>query len=719
MAGGVVVNGTHTHFPNVYVTPEFANLKGRSLGTGIVAYVGSFPFLEYGVPYLSTNQTAFEALSPRDPTLLKLSNIAWNPSDDPRTPGAPAGIYLLSVDTTTQAQAYLQTSTPANCVLLKSKVWGPRGNMTRATFTPNANGWTDVVVSNAGVTMDKFRVADDDAVVTLTYLNPNAEDVGADPDTAYGFAGAGIGTGSTGAVNVAKSGSDVTLTFSVALQAKHSDPAGLNVGWYPSGPVYGAVNYGTTAGAVVSAGDLVFLFEGISSTTGLTTWERCTRSIAQALAGTMAATATSWASVASVIIYTAASAVAGVSTVSAAAAGTAGTPGGTLATQGPKFTGSCFPTINATNGQTYASDIITLVNAYSAQGFTASTSSPLASTTLVASLDTKASTTIVGGTALSATAYRLVEAINSKSVLLEATQVLQAEANLGSGLTVNLAGGTVAAGIAADYTTVLTELSWYDVNTVVPMTSDAATHAIVKEHCSYMSGVGANERNAWYGASAGETYASLAAKVVAFNDFRSSFVIEEADIVQYNGATERMEPYWYAAMLAAMENGQRRTPLTHKKPRVQQVYRHSGIATREVLDACIQAGMVVTTAPPGEGLRVERWVTTHVADTDAARTEGAAVDSTFDCARAVRAGLKPLIGSAGTTASKGLIEACIMRVLTELENDGVIRSWVRGSITIAEYADRYDVRFTFSPAIPINFILVTPVVSVPVTSSAS
>lgn len=715
MAGGTYVNGVFTTSPGVYITPEFANLSGRSLGTGFVALVGSLPFLESKVPYLSTGQSQFEALAPRDPTLLSLSNIVWNPSEDPALPGRPAGIYLVNVDETTQAQVYLQNSTPANAVLLKSRIWGPRGNLTRVTLAQNASlGGVDVIASNNGVVVDTFRVADDDAVITLGYDNPYT----VDGTTAKGFAGtAGLGSGGAGVINVAKSGSDITLVFQVDLPEAAIDDTGASDSWLPSGPVNGPVTVIALADSALggSATHLMVEFYGFAA--GVAVTERLRIAAADITTPAAAVTATSWSSLTRVKAYPVNA------TGSAGVPGTAGTPAGTYGGDELRLSGACFATMNATNGQTYAADVIQLVNSYASDGFTASTSSPFVATTLVASLDTKTSTDIVtSDTSLSATAYRLVEAINAKSTLLQATQVLQTEVALPASpdtLVVALSGGTVSAGSASDYEDALEVLEWYDVNTVVPLSNSSAIHALCATHCNTMSGVGANERNAWVGADGMETFAALTARATALNLRHVSIQTEDIDVVQYNGATVRMAPMYYAVMAACAENGNRRTPLTGKSLRVQQVYRHSALYTRDAITAMLAAGLNVTVARPGQPLRFERWVTTYTGSTDPSQTEGSAMDSTYDCCRAVRNAVRPLIGSNGTTAVKGVIEGIVRNTLDWLVKDGVIRSWVVSSLVVQELTDRYIIRFTYSPAYPVNFILATPTIQIPFAAAAA
>lgn len=719
MAGGVIIDGVKTVFPGTYVSTTFSKARALPAGAGNVALVGSFPFLERGVAYLSTTKAAFERLSPRDADQLLLSDILWNPSNDARTPGRPAGVYLFSVDTTTQAQAYLQDVTPANAVLLKSKIWGTRGNLTVATLAASTIGGKSYVTftaANNGVTYDNFKVAADDNVVTLTYANPNAAD-GSSPYTASGFAGTGLSGTSSGWVKATKAGANLDLTFSVTLSASHVDNTGSHIAWQPSGPVNGAVTYGTGAGSVVAGGagseELVFLFAG--TVNGVNTWERCTRTAAQCLAGTTATTSTSWSTLTSVIVYPCASgdAAAGTSTVSAAAAGTVGTPAGTIATAGPIFSGSCLATMNETNGQKYCSDVITRVSMFADYGFTASTGSTKSATTLTASLDDKAATTIVGGLALGATAYRLVEAINKNSVLVTAEQVLQTAVDLSADLTVPLEGGALtAAGVAGDYTEVYETASWYDIIAISPYTDDSAIHAVHKAHVRYMSGVGANERIGVVGATAAETLSDLLTRAVNLDDL-NVLIPDQADRVTYNGTTVTLEPYQYAALVAAWAAGNLQTPLTNKNPGVVAFYRDASISTREGQEAAIAGGVCVSVQPPGRLPLLPRFVTCYTTDEDPARTEASAVLSRMRMCRFIRDTCSAFIGSNTTTTTGASLKVAIAQALDQLVASGVIQAWQQDTLQLTQYADRWQVTFKFTPSYPFNFAIVEPVIDVP------
>jgi len=88
--------------------------------------------------------------------------------------------------------------------------------------------------------------------------------------------------------------------------------------------------------------------------------------------------------------------------------------------------------------------------------------------------------------------------------------------------------------------------------------------------------------------------------------------------------------------------------------------------------------------------------------------------STFLTCRGVRAALRSALGSGATGATKAVIESLTTGALDRLVTAGTIQSWVASSLVVSQYADRWQVRFTYSPSYPVNFILVTPVVSIPI-----
>lgn len=706
MAGGVVIDGVFTPSPGIYVTPKFSGVGGRSPGAGVVAAIGSFPFLAKGVTYISTSPLTTELLSPNDPALLRLSDLAWNPSDDPDMQGVPAAVVLCSVDDSTRAQVYLMTSAPAAGVLLQSKIYGPRGNMILASFTDNtALGGVDVVASINGEVLDTFLVPDDDEVISIRYTNPTTLDASGHV-TAQGFAGSQLGASGSGVVNVAKSGGDITILFSTTLHEDRVDDTGAANTWLPAGPVNGAVTVVTTgSAALTTATHLMFEFVGVAA--GAPVTERIRMDATEVGNHTPKTTSTAWASLTSVKVYP-------TSTGTAGLPGTAGTPTGSFGGGNLTFTGACFPTLNAANGQTFAADVIRTVNAAVAGGFSASTKSSFAASTRVTQLDTLSSTACsVTAAAIAANAFRLVDTINTKSNLLTATLLLNVPINLASPVYANLSGGSVSVGSDGDYPEILAALEWEDINTVVPFTTSEAVRAYVKAHLDLMSNVGANERNAFFGLVPDSTFAVVTAAARALNTRHSTVVIEEADIVGYTGALERYTTYEYAFSWACMENGQRQAPLTRKQTRAKAVYRNAALSSREAINALTAAGVPTTVSRPGEGLRIERWVTTYTQTTDPSQTEGSAVDSVYDCCRAVRSDLKRLIGTSGTSLLKGVIYATAANTLDRLVRQGVIRSWETSSLKVDEYADRYDVVFEFTPAYPFNFGKITPIVKVP------
>ena len=707
MAGGVIIDGVKTVFPGTYVSTTFSKARALPAGAGNMALVGSFPFLERGVAYLSTTKAAFERLSPRDADQLLLSDILWNPSNDGRTPGRPAGVYLFSVDTTTQAQAYLQDATPANAVLLKSKIWGTRGTLTVATLAATTIGGKSYVTftaANNGVTYDNFKVAADDNVVTLTYANPYT----ADGTVAKGFTGTtGLGSGGSGWVKATKSGDDLTLTFSTSVPEGAIDDTGAVNTWIPGGPINSALAMIAGASAALGGGATHLMVEMTGTVNGAVVVERLRIAAADIATPAAATSTTVWGSSDLVVKCYPVNA-----TGTAGIPGTAGTPSGSYGGDVFTFSGTNL-TMNETAGQKYCSDVITRVSMFADYGFTASTGSTKSATTLTASLDDKAATTIVGGLALGATAYRLVEAINKNSVLVTAEQVLQTAVDLSADLTVPLEGGALtAAGVADDYTEVYETASWYDIIAISPYTDDSAIHAVHKAHVRYMSGVGANERIGVVGATAAETLNELLARAVALDDL-NVLIPDQADRVTYNGTTVTLEPYQYAALVAAWAAGNLQTPLTNKNPGVVAFYRDASISTREGQEAAIAGGVCVSVQPPGRLPLLPRFVTCYTTDEDPARTEASAVLSRMRMARFIRDTCATFIGSNTTTTTGASLKVAIAQALDQLVASGVIQAWQPETLQLTQYSDRWQVTFKFTPSYPFNFAVVEPVIDVP------
>lgn len=705
MAGSIVINGQETGIPGVYAIPEFLKLQSRAPLTSVLAVVGEFPFLEQNTPYLSTDQATFDALSPSNVTLKKLSNIVFDASNDPAAQNSPAGIYLISPTATTQALGYLQDATPANSIKLTAKQWGTEGNRTRFTIVQNATlgGW-DVSIRN-GSYVENFRVPAEPNLLTLDYAPTYSPAV----TIPTGFEhNTGVTGSVTGAVSMANTAGSIDVTYSRTVDEGCVKVTGSTAwSWYSYAPVDGVVTVKPLAGATIDTGkSLVVLVSGINKSTGLADTDTITFTEAEVEA--VAPVAESTTKQFTGPVYVRLHEATGVTFVGDV-----------------EITGSVFPTFNAANGQTYVADVISYIAGYASTGFAVSTSSTRTASVKLIELDNLTSATLPQN--LTANLSKIQSAIAAQSLLVDAERV----GNVPPAITTTptqffLAGGTEVGAVAADWEASLSELEWYDIDVVAPLYdptgTGAASDTILPKfiaHVQKMWGIGANERILWLPVGDDETFSQLTARQVAHGSEYVSMPIDAVSLVQYNNQTEEMLPYWNAVLMAAFDaSTSGLTPLTYRSPRVTSYRRNSALYSREAREALIKGGFVFLVDPPGQSPQVQRDITSYTADQDVRRTERVAMRSLMLSLKNMRRALRGLMtlpnGEIATLAS---VSSAVLSELNRQRAYKIFRDFDSSKVVIRAYADRFEVDYEFTPLYPTNFVVVRAKVSAPVTQT--
>ena len=119
--------GLQTNIPGVYARVLAGEGAPVTTPTGNVLIVGSFPSLEKGVATWSRTPGEITALDPSDVTLARIAQTAFRPLTGPQV-GVPTRVGLVNVQPTTQASLHLKDASGVDTVLLRSKLWGRRGN---------------------------------------------------------------------------------------------------------------------------------------------------------------------------------------------------------------------------------------------------------------------------------------------------------------------------------------------------------------------------------------------------------------------------------------------------------------------------------------------------------------------------------------------------------------------------------------------------------------
>lgn len=769
MSKGVVYNGQKTYLPGVYSESTFQALVGRTPGAGVAAVVGAFDFLEGAQAYLATSQSQLKAIAPMDETLLELANVCFNPSNDQGAAGVPSAIYLVSSNTTTQAVA-----TVGDAFTLSSDIWGPLGNLTVVSFEPDGDEM-DITIANSGVT-ETLHVPDASDILSLAYTVPEISQAGvleiisisagdevitldgthgwssnnqveffvgpggalptgitadttyyvaspsgatlkvsssAGPGADYDFSGT-LGGGTApiymklvatrltasgfDSVNATTVSSGVSIGFSKTLQDDHAGTSASHVSWDTSDlPLYGAITVTPSAGTLSTGPNLNVKFTGRDST-GAAATETLTFSTAEIGAGSPAKTTTkSWSSVTSVSVWSDAASITDWS--------------GTLA-----FTGKCFPTLNAANGYRYVSKAMAKVNSYAAAGFAATTESSQTGQFEIAKLDALTQTNLP--VTFAGTTAAIESVINGQSNLVTVTVSSYEDHGIATDTEYSLGGGTTTTGTADDFNAALAELKAFDIDCVVVLSTDATVHRYALAHGVYMQGNGRNDRQIFAGAAANETYTALRTRLRNLGTGNAdilNFFCDEIQITSFDGTSVWKGPEWTALQAAMVAAGNLRVSLTRKRPNILGHRRNSALLGDDGESDLIRIGVVPLSTPPGGVPRYVRWVTAWLEDENDIRTDGAAVRSRMLMYKALRAGLDPLIGELGTSATEGLIESRVVEVMDQLVRDGTITRWKRETLTVTQEGNTWNVGLEGQPATTILFIGLKATFSVPTT----
>ena len=682
----------------------------------------------------------------------------------------PSSVYLVSSNTTTQAVA-----TVNDVFTLSSDIWGPLGNLTVVSFAPDGDEM-DITIANSGVT-ETLHVPDASDILSLAYTVPEisqadvfkvlsinastevitldgthgwsgndqveffvgpggALPTGITADTTYyvaspsgttlkvsstsgpgsdfNFSGTTLGGGTApiymkfvatrltaegfDSVNAATVSSGVSVGYSKTLQDDHAGTSASHVSWDTADlPFYGTITVTPSAGTLSTGPNLNVKFTGRDST-GAAATETLMFSTSEIGAGSPAKTTTkSWSAVTSVSVWSDAASITDWS--------------GTLA-----FTGKCFPTLNATNGYRYVSKAMAKVNSYAGAGFAATTESSSTGQFEVSKLDALTQTNLP--VTFAGTTAAIESVINSQSNLVTVTVSSYEDHGIASDTEYSLGGGTSTAGTADDFKLALAELKAFDIDCVAALTTDATSHRYALAHGVYMQGNGRNDRQVFTGAAAGETYSALRTRLRNLGTGNAdilNFFCDEVQIVSFDGTSAWKGPEWAALQAAALSAGNMRVSLTRKRPNVLGHRRNSALLGDDGESDLIRIGITPLTTPPGGVPRYVRWVTAWLEDENDIRTDGAAVRSRMMMYKALRAGLDPLIGELGTSATEGLIEGRVVEVMDQLVRDGTITAWKRETLTVTQEGNTWNVGLEASPATTILFIGIKATFSVPTT----
>lgn len=288
-----------------------------------------------------------------------------------------------------------------------------------------------------------------------------------------------------------------------------------------------------------------------------------------------------------------------------------------------------------------------------------------------------------------------------------------------------LTGGSDGTTSYNDWANAFETLQTVDVQWVTPVSGDAAVHALADTHAAYMSDVALKERRVICGTAAGTTNLQAIDAAKALNSKRTSLV--HLGHYNYSAAGKQVlyPPYITAAMISGAFSGLNPgTPLTNKAIKVRGLERELRNPTDT--DVLINGGVLCVENAAGV-FKVVKSITTWLNDRNYAKVEQSTGWALDFVSRRVREALDVLRGSKGGPIALSRAVSIAESTLRELarpepQGPGVLvgddTSPAYRNIQASLEGDVIRVQFECSPAIPVNYVLVS-IFAVPYSGTAS
>lgn len=644
MPSSLNFNGLKIFRPGVYAEVDASALGGTSPSTGNVCIVGEFPSFEQNEALTFTSASALASFDPSDRALAHIGAIAFSPSLDERVPAGVASLTVLNVQPNTCAQFSFEDADGNYALVLKSSVWGAKGNRTQVSITNANTDQVNISVARDGVT-ESFEGIESGDVASVYY------------------AGSLLDT-------VSLTGDRVT---------------GLAYAWTQGEPMAsGAVSFNEAD--MVSGAPL-----NVSLSTSAHTASVVVTIVGEDLEG-VAANAVLTFSAGSAATQTTATSFGRVTSVSATSTDTAYT-GTVVVAGGVSFNVADFPSLAA------------LVSALDQLPNVSATY--LAAEDYDADAFDKINQSIKGSGAaaeIRCDLAAILKALGSSRLVTaeRAAGGVASVAQQASGsVTTLLSGGSSSASVLADWVAALATIESADLQILVPWSDVSSVWGAVKSHLR-LAALAGRERNAWVGAAASQSLAALHTLAKSLNDRNMALVGQQIKHVDPQGLVKTLDPKWLALMLAAMQAGTPvATPLTRKEPNVVDVL-GAWDANRDAGEA-ISKGICVLSRGP-LGWRVERSVTTWLRDDNPVYSEVSANESVNASLRDLRLALDPFIGQGNVGFTANRLQSIVTARLNRQVLDGTIKAF--RDVVIEALGDTVRVDYTLAAVEPINFVRV-------------
>lgn len=233
-------------------------------------------------------------------------------------------------------------------------------------------------------------------------------------------------------------------------------------------------------------------------------------------------------------------------------------------------------------------------------------------------------------------------------------------------------GGTEGAYTASEWEAALTLLEGEEVQIIAATSSDAAVHALIKNHCASMNSVeGKRERMFLVGGPVGETVAQTTARAVTINSDAGSLVYP--GFVHFDFAdrskTKTYSPAMLACKLAGLEAALAiNNPLTNK---TLDVLGFESKLTKSELRELIKNG-VLACGTSDDGRYVPIRALTTFQSQVLQRNERSMMREALYMARDLRQAISRDVGAPGVDSSGGTEEALFWAKVAEWYNLGLI-----------------------------------------------
>jgi hypothetical protein len=672
MADSILINGQVTYGEGVYTSIDSSGVSGVSpAAKGVVALLMESPTGGQPKTPVRCSNAAVLRQYLTEPDATVVGNLLFNPSKDPRIPGGAAAVYFVRVNPATQASLTRNDAGGDPAMKLLAYDYGVLGNDIQCKLEAGTSGaGYKKVTAVAGSTTevaDDIKV-DNDVIgfehtdsITDASVTVHATTVQIDP------------LGTLGALST----SGVVVSQNVTIGELHT--------WTVLATDSVAFD-GKLTFTCAHAQTVDFTIIGVRKDTGATVTE--TLSFVGDLTKT---TAYAYSSITSITV-----------------------PNLTTDTTAV-VNWYAFDMIKATYNT--IAKVIARIQQKTANGFDAT--AKIANTGfLVADLDADGPKTLpLIGTeeTFEAQLYYLIAGINANITLVDAERVTATGDDIPAdfGLT-NLTGGTdgvASTGTGGDWDDGLTAIQDININHVVCLTTDAAVHALLGTHLTYMAGRGKNERNGFCGCPAQTNIGDLWTKTLALNNRNLSFCAQQINVYDHTGTATWFDPQYTAVLACGCDAGRLTdVSLIWANVDVLDVKDNpddgaDSWTVRDNLEDLLAHGVLVLRKDVATGLRKwSRDVTTYLTDQNPIFCSVYANESTNISVKNVRAVLEAVIGRGTFTGTVQTIRQIVLGELGRQKANNEIKDYDPRSIAITDFGNGFDVDYRFAPTEAVTWI---------------